>query len=146
MTDTTEKIAALEAAADRVSGWSNCNQAWLDTSEDTACAVVGHIDDDGETYPAAVVDCDQYGSGGDSLHLARFYAATNPATILDLIAHIRQQEAELATLRDQIKRAEEQEPVWCSAVEMSDGSILYDHRDTPIPRSDAFPLYTKEPK
>lgn len=35
----------------------------------------------------------------------------NPRDILELIAHIRQQEAELTALRDQIKRADEQEPV-----------------------------------
>ena len=80
-----EQIAALKAAAVEVNEWSNCNTAWLDTADDSDCAVVGHIDEDGNDYPVSVVDCAQYYSG-DSLKLAKFYAKANPATILALLA------------------------------------------------------------
>lgn len=64
----------------------------------------------------------------------------------DLVAHIRQQEAELATLRDQIKRAEDQEPVgvvahmhelndvWLASLTI--GTKLYTH---PTPSAPAVP-------
>ncbi len=81
---TNEQIAALKAAANEVIGWSNCNAAWLDSSEDVPAAVVGHIDNDGNGYPVAVIDCEQYYSG-DSLKLAKFYAQANSAAILELL-------------------------------------------------------------
>lgn len=80
-------IAKLKRLAAAVIDWANCSKAWFDTSEDVAAAVVGHIDYDGNTYPVAVVDCDQYYSG-DSLALANFYAAANPAAVLELIAEL----------------------------------------------------------
>ena len=82
-------INELEELAKAVPGWSNCNKAWLDTSEDVSAAVVGHINEDGECYPVITVDCDQYYSG-DSLNLAKFYAAANPSAILELIAAYRE--------------------------------------------------------
>ena len=47
------ELQKLKALAEEVTQWSNCNQAWLDQSEDDPAAVVGHIDDDGNTYPVA---------------------------------------------------------------------------------------------
>ena len=78
-------INELRALTQAVSGWSNCNHAWLDTSEDVAAAVVGHIDESGETYPVATIDCDQYYAAHQSLPLAKFYAAANPAAISELL-------------------------------------------------------------
>ena len=68
------ELKKLKAMAEEVKGWSNCNQAWLDHSEDEPAAVVGHIGEGGETYPVAVIDCDQYYAAQDSLKLAQFYA------------------------------------------------------------------------
>lgn len=79
------ELQKLKALAEEVKQWSNCNQAWLDQSEDDPAAVVGHIDEDGNTYPAATIDCDQYGAGQDSLKLAKFYAEANPDTVLKLV-------------------------------------------------------------
>jgi len=87
-------INELEKLAKAVPGWSNCNKAWLDTSEDVSAAVVGHINEDGECYPVITVDCDQYYSG-DSLNLAKFYAAANQSAILELIAAYREAVAAL---------------------------------------------------
>ena len=87
-------INELEQLAKAVPGWSNCNKAWLDTSEDVSAAVVGHINEDGECYPVITVDCDQYYSG-DSLNLAKFYAAANQSAILELIAAYREAVAAL---------------------------------------------------
>ena len=82
------ELKKLKAMAEEVKGWSNCNQAWLDHSEDEPAAVVGHIGEGGETYPVAVIDCDQYYAAQDSLKLAQFYAAANPEMVLRLIAMI----------------------------------------------------------
>lgn len=82
------ELQKLKALAEDVKGWGNCNQAWLDHSEDEPAAVVGHISEDGDTYPVATIDCDQYYAAQDSLKLARFYAAANPETVLRLIAMI----------------------------------------------------------
>lgn len=81
-----EEARRLKALAEDVTGWSNCNQAWIDNSEDTPAAVVGHIDEDGEAYPVATIDCDQYYAAQDSIKLARFYAAANPSAVLAMIA------------------------------------------------------------
>ena len=81
MIDTNE----LRRLTQAVSGWSNCNQVWLDQSEDVPAAVVGHIDEDGNTYPIATIDCDQYYAAHQSLPLAKFYAAANPAAISELL-------------------------------------------------------------
>jgi hypothetical protein len=97
-------IDKIEAAAKAVKGWSNCNQAWLDTSEDEPAAVVGHISDEGETYPVAVVDCDFYLQGQDSLPLAKFYATANPATVLEMVSMIRERDAVLRQALNEIKQ------------------------------------------
>ena len=118
-------INELRALTQAVSGWSNCNHAWLDTSEDVAAAVVGHIDESGETYPVATIDCDQYYAAHQSLPLAKFYAAANPAAISELldrleaaeksdaesIAMYRKARDERDALRAKIEEMEKQEPV-----------------------------------
>ena len=81
-------IAKLKTLASEVKGWRNCNTAWFDTSEDTIAAVVGHIDEDGNESPVATIDCDQYYAAQDSIKLARFYAAANPAAVLALIERL----------------------------------------------------------
>lgn len=81
-------IEELKALAQDVEMWSICDQAWLDSSEDEPAAVVGHIDEDGNKYDVAMVDCDQYYAAQDSIKLARFYAAANPAKVLELIERI----------------------------------------------------------
>ena len=90
MIDTKE----LRRLAQAVSGWSSCNQAWLDQSEDVPAAVVGHIDEDGNTYPIATIDCDQYYAANQSLPLAKFYAAANPAAISELLDRLEEAEKE----------------------------------------------------
>lgn len=90
----------LEKKALAVKGWQ-LSDAWLDTSEDDTAAVVGAIDEEGNEYPVAVIDCDQYFQGQDSLPLAKFYAAANPSAILDLIARCRKAEARVAELEAQ---------------------------------------------
>ena len=90
MIDTNE----LRRLTQAVSGWSNCNQAWLDQSEDVPAAVVGHIDEDGNTYPIATIDCDQYYAANQSLPLAKFYAAANPAAVTELLDRLEAAESE----------------------------------------------------
>ena len=105
-------VQKLKEAAGAVLGWSNCDKAWLDTSEDESAAVFGHIDEDGNTYPVATIDCDQYYQGQDSLKLARFYAAANPAKVLDLITEIEQLRAENERLKVELSEAKKDAMCW----------------------------------
>jgi len=88
-------LKKLRALAEDATGWSNCNQAWIDHSEDAPAAVVGHIDDEGNAYPVSTIDCDQYYAAQDSIKLAKFYAAANPETVLMLISTADTLRAEL---------------------------------------------------
>ena len=78
----------LKRLAEKVKGWSSCNAAWSIVDEDDPeylTAAVGAIGEDDEEYPVAIVDCDNYFAGIDSLHLANFYAAANPQAVLEII-------------------------------------------------------------
>lgn len=115
----------LRRLAQAVSEWSNCNQAWLDQSEDDPAAVVGYIDEDGITYPVATIDCDQYYAAHHSLPLAKFYAAANPAVVSELLDRLEAAEkkrdefkrecfghiSDNSLLRAKVKEMEQQEPV-----------------------------------
>ena len=121
----TININELRRLTQAASGWSNCNHAWLDTSEDVAAAVVGHIDESDETYPVATIDCDQYYAAHQSLPLAKFYAAANPATISELLDRLEAAEksdAESLAMyrkardeRDALRKALEKIADWNSA-------------------------------
>lgn len=109
------ELQKLKALAEEVKQWSNCNQAWLDQSEDDPAAVFGHIDEDGNTYPVATVDCDQYYEGQDSIKLARFYAAANPETVLRLVAMIESPNAGGNATERSEGRVDQRAPGYASA-------------------------------
>ena len=106
-------IEELKRMAELNAGWSNASSAWNDMINEGG-AVVGHIDEDGNKYDVAVVDLVQYdGFEGDSLQLAKFYAAANPAAVLELIAEVESLRAEVKTeqalsFRDQVAGLEKQ--------------------------------------
>ena len=83
-------IEELKRLAEVSYGWRYASSAWLHESNDGS-AVVGNIDDSHDPAirnPVAVVDVTQYdGFQDDSIELAQFYAAANPAAILELIRH-----------------------------------------------------------
>lgn len=99
-----EQIDRLDELAESVKGWSNCDIAWLHHSEDDPAAVVGHIDRDGNMYPLATIDCDQYMQGGDSIKVAKFYAAANPQAVRELIAMLREMATQLIECRKDAAR------------------------------------------
>ena len=80
-------LQALKALAQDVTDWSNNDQAWRDP-RDAGLAMVRRIGLYDDNNPVALIDCDQYGQPDDSIKLARFYAAANPAVVLQLIAMI----------------------------------------------------------
>ena len=101
-------IEELKRLAELNAGWSNASSAWNDMINEGG-AVVGHIDEDGNKYDVAVVDLVQYdGFEGDSLQLAKFYAAANPAAVLSLIAEIEQLRDQVNGLTGTADRAEKQ--------------------------------------
>lgn len=85
------KIEELKRLAEANYGWRNASSAWPHKSGDGS-AVVGNVDDSHEPAirnPVAVVDVTQYdGFQDDSMQLAQFYAAANPAAVLELIAEV----------------------------------------------------------
>ena len=87
-------IEELKRLAAPLVKWG-ADSAW----ENPSCtAAVGYIDEDGNRDPILTVDTTIYdGFEGDSLELANFYAAANPATILELI---QQRDELLAALKD----------------------------------------------
>ena len=95
-------INELRLLVQAVIGWGCCNQAWLDQSEDTPAVVVGHINEDGETYPVVTIDCDQYSAAGQSLPLGKFYAAANPAVINEILNRLEAAEEERDALRAEL--------------------------------------------
>ena len=58
--------------------------------------VVGHIGEDGETYPVVTIDCDQYSAAGNSLPLGKFYAAANPVVVSELLDRLEAAEKDIA--------------------------------------------------
>jgi len=91
-------IEELKQKALKCYGWRNASSAWLHESGDGS-AVVGNIDDSHDPAirnPVAVVDVTQYdGFQDDSIELAQFYAASNPAIILAMIAELDELTAKL---------------------------------------------------
>lgn len=96
MTQEQQPIApTLRQLAEAVKDWSNDNQAWLKPDCEDGIAVLGGIID-GEEYPIAEFDADTYGTDGESIKLAQFYAAASPTVVLDLLDHLADLEAQLA--------------------------------------------------
>ena len=99
----------LKQKALKCYGWRNASSAWLHESGDGS-AVVGNIDDCHDPAmrnPVAVVDVTHYdGFQDDSIELAQFYAATNPATILALIAERDELAAKLDRAQAEIRALE----------------------------------------
>ena len=87
-TEELKRLAAPLVKWGADSAWEN--PSWT--------AAVGYIDEDGNRDPILTVDTTIYdGFEGDSLELANFYAAANPAAILALI---QQRDELLAALKD----------------------------------------------
>ena len=87
-TEELKRLAAPLVKWGADSAWEN--PSWT--------AAVGYIDEDGNRDPILTVDTTIYdGFEGDSLELANFYAAANPAAILALI---QQRDELLAALRE----------------------------------------------
>ncbi len=90
---TTAPTPDLRALAEAAKDWASCNEAWPDP-EDIYVAVVGGIMD-GEHYPVAQIEADNYGTDGESLKLAQFYAAANPGAVLALLDRIAELQEQL---------------------------------------------------
>lgn len=59
--------------------------------------IVGTIED-GVHFDVVIVDCDQYSTPGESEKLAKFYAAANPAVVLELVRRLRDAETDVGRL------------------------------------------------
>lgn len=103
-------VDELKQKALKCYGWRNASSAWLHESGDGS-AVVGNIDDSYDPEmrdPVAVVDVTHYdGFQDDSIELAQFYAAANPATILALIAELDELAAKLDRAQAEIRALED---------------------------------------
>ena len=101
---TTAPTPDLRALSNAVKAWACCNEAWPH-AEHFDVAVVGGITD-GEQYPVAQIDADTYGTDGESLKLAQFYAAANPGAVLALLDRIDALQAENEHLLAQVHKLE----------------------------------------
>lgn len=87
----TQQTEALRALAEAVKGW-NSTRVWPH-EDGEEIAILGHINDDGEKYPVAEINVDTYFREGESIALANFYAAANPAAVLALLDRIAELES-----------------------------------------------------
>lgn len=95
----------LDRITQDAQGWANTSEAWANTDdfedEDPGVQlptwIVGAVDE-GVYFDVAVVDCEQYGTPGESEKLAKFYAAANPAIVLELVRRLREAEESNAAL------------------------------------------------
>ena len=100
----------LERRTQDVQGWANTSEAWENTDyfedEDPRVQmpawIVGAIDED-VYFDVAVVDCEQYGIPGESEKLAKFYAAANPAVVLELVRRLRDAEKAADRMREALQ-------------------------------------------
>ena len=97
----------LKRMAEEVQCWSNVSDAWANPDDEDQGVqmptwIVGTIDDDDVHYDVAVVDCEQYSVPGESEKLAKFYAAANPAVVLELVRRLREAEARVAELEAEL--------------------------------------------
>ena len=132
----------LNRMAEATKGWDNLKSCWPEETEDGDLGVnwfVGGVSDDDERCPVVEVNTAQYDAFEAAGHLARFYAAANPAAVLALIAEVEglraqhsRDSAELRSLcqarddarkdRDQLKEEVEalrklgpsKEIIWCA--------------------------------
>lgn len=110
-------LSELERMAASIKEW-RIDCSWLDHSEDKPAAVVGAIDENGNKYPVVTIDCDQYFNGQDSTKVADFYAAANPAVVLELVRRLRDAEARVTARIDEAVEAEREA---CAKICTSEG-------------------------
>ncbi len=135
----------LKRMAEEVQCWSNVSDAWANPDDEDQGVqmptwIVGTIDDDDVHYDVAVVDCEQYSVPGESEKLAKFYAAANPAVVLELVRQLREAEARVAELEAERTEREKQEPVgyiifpkhrkapdvrWADNTKIMEGAAIY---------------------
>ena len=85
-------IEELKRLAEPLVNW-NANSAW---EGPLGTAILGHVDNEDNQYEVASFDLTMYdGFEDDSLRMAQYYAAANPAAILELI---RQRDAAIGGL------------------------------------------------
>lgn len=92
----------LDQMAEGAQGWAVAD-AWAnpdDEDQDIQLPtwIVGTIED-GVHFDVVIVDCEQYGIPGESEKLAKFYAAANPAVVLELLRRLREAEKDAARYR-----------------------------------------------
>jgi len=88
---------ALRLAAEAVKAWSNVDDFWALPDSDCGEMVLGAIEE-GDKYELLTIDADTFGTDGESVKLAQFYAAANPGAVLALLDERDSLRAQLAAL------------------------------------------------
>ena len=103
---TPEALRSLAAA---VKGWSGITEVWAapvdDGVHDFGITILGHMNEGGNELPTTEIDTYTHGHAGESLKLAQYYAAANPAAILALLDRIAMLEA--AAVKESLTLAQE---------------------------------------
>jgi len=79
--DTT----ALKKLAEGMKGWDKMTECWP-CDESGPDWQVGRLDEDDNRWPLLTVDTEQYDQEQDAPKIAQYYAAANPAAVLEMIA------------------------------------------------------------
>ena len=93
--NTTE----LKALAEKATGWKLDATMQTDDDRDEGIAFVGAINDEGIFSDVARIDTGLYYQPDKAIEVANFYAAANPAAILELIAAHEDAQGEIRALR-----------------------------------------------
>lgn len=107
-------ITELKALAEKAAGWKLDATMQTDDDRDEGIAFVGATNDEGIFSDVARIDTGLYYQPDKAIEVANFYAAANPAAILELIAHLEDAQGEIralrateAGLREMVKELEE---------------------------------------
>lgn len=92
-------ITELKALAEKAAGWKLDATMQTDDDRDEGIAFVGATNDEGIFSDVARIDTGLYYQPDKAIEVANFYAAANPAEILELIAKLEDAQGEIRALR-----------------------------------------------
>lgn len=95
-------IQQLKTLAESCKGWDNLDKCSKLEGSDEDWSV-GACDEDGNFFPVMAIDTDQYDQSGDAVKLAQYYAAANPAAVLELISELEKVKADRKACWEEFK-------------------------------------------
>ena len=88
----------LKRMAEDMKGWDKMTECWP-SDENGPDWQVGRLDEEDNRWPLMTVDTEQYDQEQDAPKVAQYYAAANPAAVLELIAEVESMKKDAARYR-----------------------------------------------